>query len=418
MSASEQRTVGHESNLEAVKSYLVGNANHPLIIQGPTGCGKTCLMAKLTELSSVWFPTACVVSRLVSLTAESATQHQLLRSISEQCCALYGNTQLLHHLWDYGLGKLLGKVSELRPLIILIDGIDQLADYSNADLQWLPRELPAHVKLIMTVRDNSDELEKIKDIMEESDCFLSVSNPTAEDAKASITQVLESICARSTTSLRAKSNKRKLEELPYQVLQVNDSIRDNFLFDATWLLYKFCGSDPYQLLEDISTYQKTLPKSDIQLELLENVVQLSSYALRSDGSQFFAQMYGRLKKAFSTNACSVPFNKSLYDSSCKPPLSSLLPIGTCLEEPLIPNLTNNCNNSNHHSSPGSESPSSRGFPFTGLYTIKEDKCHVVSISSDRNEIVVWNIYEQAAVRRMTGINQPKDIKMIDIYRAF
>ncbi|GIX76385.1 NACHT and WD repeat domain-containing protein 2 [Caerostris darwini] len=611
--------VGHESNLEAVKSYLVGNANHPLIIRGPTGCGKTCLMAKLTELSSVWFPTACVVSRLVSLTAESATQHQLLRSISEQCCALYGEHPAVAsssiHSWDYGLGKLLGKVSELRPLIILIDGIDQLADYSNADLQWLPRELPAHVKLIMTVRDDSEELEKIKDIMEESDCFLSVSNPTVEDAKASITQVLESskkrlsapeqnmiddylkgdinarysyllglmstkwtdilvenaeetqknteglvfqylthveshlgvtlitfvlglliaakhgisesemmdllscedsilnlvffgkqtnvrripailwasvkkfldpflrthvLGGRTLTMISSEAyrtiikkflqskghtvkasaqilvdyffgkwsegkakpispiseqsqdrfvldqplaygpnpNKRKLEELPYQVLQVNDSIRDNFLFDATWLLYKFCGSDPYQLLEDISTYQKTLPKSDIQLELLENVVQLSSYALRSDGSQFFAQMYGRLKKAFSTNACSeYPSIKSLYDSSCKPPLSSLLPIGSCLEEPLIPNLTNNCNNSNHHSSPGSESPSSRGFPFTGLYTIKEDKCHVVSISSDRNEIVVWNIYEQAAVRRMTGINQPKDIKMIDIYRA-
>ncbi|GFS29019.1 NACHT and WD repeat domain-containing protein 2 [Trichonephila inaurata madagascariensis] len=589
--------IDRENCLESVKSYLSGNATHPLIIKGPTGCGKTCLIAKLTEMASTWFPTSCVVSRLVSLTAESATQHQLLRSISEQCCALYGEHPAVAsstiHSWDYGLGKLLGKVSELRPLIILIDGIDQLAEYSDKDLQWLPHELPAHVRLILTVRDDSEELAKIKDIIEDSDCFFSLANPTTEEVKTTINQVLETnkkrlsaqeqsmideylkddtsaryshllglmttkwaemllekkdevqknteglifqylfhveshlgvtlitfilglliaakhgisesemldllscedsilnlvffgeqtkvrrippvlwasvknflnpflrtqvLGGRTLTMLsceayrtiikkylqnkghtvkasaqllvdyffgkwaegkpkpisptseqsqdrhvldqplayEANPNKRKLEELPYQVLQVNDSIRDNFLFDATWLLYKFCGSDPYQLLEDISNYQRTLPESDKQLELLENVVQLSSYALLLP---------------------EYPSLKSIYDTSCKPPLSSLLPIGSCLEEPSISNLTVNCNNTNHHSSPGSESPSSKGFPFTGLYTIKEDKGHVISISSDRNEIVVWNIYEQAAVRRMTGVNQPKDIKMIDIHRA-
>lgn len=211
-------------------------------------------------------------------------------------------------------------------------------------------------------------------------------------------------------------NRRKLEELPYQVLQINDSIRDNFLLDATWLLYKFCGSDPYQMLEDLSMYQRTLSESDKQLEVLENLVQLSSYALRSDGSQFFSQMYGRMKKSFSNSDISneYPAIKSIYDTSCKPPLSCLLPLGTCLKEPSMLEVTANCNG-DLNSSP--ESPSSKGFPFTGLYTIKDDKAHAVSISSDTNEIVVWNIYEQCAVRRFTNINQPKDIKMVDSHRA-
>lgn len=211
-------------------------------------------------------------------------------------------------------------------------------------------------------------------------------------------------------------NRRKLEELPYQVLQVNDSIRDNFLFDATWLLYKFCGSDPYQLLEDLSCYRKTLSDPDKQLDLLENVVQLSSYALHSDGSQFFSQMYGRLKNSFSNSeiASEYPAIKSIYDTSCKPPLSCLLPVGSCLKEPTILQVTANCNG---EADSLSESPSSKGFPFTGLYTIKDDKAHAVSISSEHNEIIVWNIYEQTAVRRFTGINQPKDIKMIDCHRA-
>ena len=211
-------------------------------------------------------------------------------------------------------------------------------------------------------------------------------------------------------------NRRKLEELPYQVLQLNDSIRDNFLLDATWLLYKFCGSDPYQMLEDLSMHQRTLSESDKQLELLENLVQLSSYALRSDGSQFFSQMYGRMKSPFSNSDISseYPAIKSIYDTSCKPPLSCLLPLGHCLKEPSMLQVTANCNG-DLNSSP--ESPNSKSFPFTGLYTIKEDKAHAVSISSDSNEIIVWNIYEQCAVRRFTNINQPKDIKMIDSHRA-
>lgn len=66
------------------------------------------------------------------------------------------------HSWDYGLSKLLVKVSELRPLVILIDGIDQLADYSKKDLEWLPRELPPNVRLLVSVRDDSADFSKIK----------------------------------------------------------------------------------------------------------------------------------------------------------------------------------------------------------------------------------------------------------------
>ncbi|XP_015912569.1 NACHT domain- and WD repeat-containing protein 1 isoform X2 [Parasteatoda tepidariorum] len=609
-----------ESSLLKVKDYLAGEDNFPLIVQGPSGSGKTSLMAKLTEYASSWFPSACVITRLVGLTAESSTQQQLLRSISEQCCALYGEHPAVAssnvHDWDFGLGKLLSKVSEFRPLIVLIDGIDQLAEYSSKDLQWLPRELPAHVKLILTVRDNSEELEKIKELMENSDCYYILNNFTKEEAKNTINKLLESrkkklssseletiaayldgdtsarytellglmtlkwtdmlveksdsiqknteglivqylthveshlgitlltfvlgllitakhgiseseildilscqdnlldlvflggepkvrripavlwasikyflqpflrtqvLGGRTLTMLSCEAyrtviktyllnkgftikssaqilvdyffgkwaeskakpiapnsdkaqdrfvleqplaygtnpNKRKLEELPRLVLLLNDNIRDNFLFDATWLLYKFCGADPYQQLEDLWCYQKTLPESDKQVELLENFVKLSSYALRSDGSQFFAQVYGRLKRIFSNADISsdYPSLKSIFETSCKPPLSSLLPLDFCLEEPIISSSSNNCNSNNHDSSPDSDSPKSKSFPFTGLYTIKEDKAHVVSISSEKNEIVVWNIYEQAAVRRITGINEPKDIKMIDINRA-
>lgn len=60
------------------------------------------------------------------------------------------------------LGSLLEKVSPRRPLIILLDGLDQVADHSARGFDWLPDQLPQHVKLVLTVRDGSREFDELK----------------------------------------------------------------------------------------------------------------------------------------------------------------------------------------------------------------------------------------------------------------
>lgn len=75
-------------------------------------------------------------------------------------------SSFLMHVWS--------KACKLRPLVIMIDGIDQVKSYGSTSLEWVPRELPEHVKLIMTVRDDSPQMTQLQTIIEDSACFLKV----------------------------------------------------------------------------------------------------------------------------------------------------------------------------------------------------------------------------------------------------
>jgi hypothetical protein len=43
-----------------------------------------------------------------------------------------------------------------RPLIIILDGIDQVRGYSSKSIEWLPATLPENIKLVLSVSEGSD----------------------------------------------------------------------------------------------------------------------------------------------------------------------------------------------------------------------------------------------------------------------
>jgi hypothetical protein len=49
-------------------------------------------------------------------------------------------------------------------------------------------------------------------------------------------------------------NRRKLDELPYQVFQLTGSIKEEFLYNHSWLYVKLCGSDVYHVSTDCKFY--------------------------------------------------------------------------------------------------------------------------------------------------------------------
>ncbi|XP_054164759.1 uncharacterized WD repeat-containing protein alr2800-like [Oppia nitens] len=55
--------------------------------------------------------------------------------------------------------------------------------------------------------------------------------------------------------------------------------------------------------------------------------------------------------------------------------------------------------------------------YTQLFSIKDDNRHLIAISLHSNELIVWDIYEEKVVRTLQGISQPRDVKMVDKYRA-
>lgn len=78
---------------------MVGESQHPLIVHGPRGCGKTTLIARAAQCCHIWQPEALLVVRFVSISAQSNTTEQLLRSIVDQCSVLtYGQQSWAVHV--------------------------------------------------------------------------------------------------------------------------------------------------------------------------------------------------------------------------------------------------------------------------------------------------------------------------------
>lgn len=55
--------------------------------------------------------------------------------------------------------------------------------------------------------------------------------------------------------------------------------------------------------------------------------------------------------------------------------------------------------------------------FDAVFTIESNKSFIILISNDRNELCIYNLKAREFVRKMRNINRPKDVKLIDQFRA-
>lgn len=71
---------------------------------------------------------------------------------------------LLQNIETYSkvLPTLLTAICLQRPLILLIDGIDQVKSFSSYTINWLPVKLPDNIKLILSVAEESKMFQDIK----------------------------------------------------------------------------------------------------------------------------------------------------------------------------------------------------------------------------------------------------------------
>ncbi|KAJ8971123.1 hypothetical protein NQ317_007672 [Molorchus minor] len=155
-----QCSINREKMINQIKSYITDDNTCPLIIYGPSGCGKTTLLARIAQCCQQWLPDSFLVIRFAGISAQSSTIEQLLSSITNQCSILsYGHKCYCTHSIDtYAeiLPNLLTASCIQRPLIILLDGLDQVRAYSSKNIDWLPMKLPDNIKLIISVSEDSD----------------------------------------------------------------------------------------------------------------------------------------------------------------------------------------------------------------------------------------------------------------------
>ncbi|XP_043561220.1 uncharacterized protein LOC122557528 isoform X2 [Chiloscyllium plagiosum] len=162
--------IGRETSLLNLKEFLQDSKQKPIILIGEVGCGKSALMAKASLLASDWVSGDLrKIVRFVGVTGETRSIRLLLRSLCVQLAEIYDKAISFSEDFSGLLNEftsLLEFATEDEPLLITLDGLEELSDDYNAwNLSWLPRELPKNVYFFasMSVEENQATLKKLKE---------------------------------------------------------------------------------------------------------------------------------------------------------------------------------------------------------------------------------------------------------------
>jgi NACHT domain- and WD repeat-containing protein len=146
---------GRAGSLRRVGDYVTAGDAHPLAVFGASGSGKSALMARAAQLARENRPRAEVVRRFIGATPESSDGRSLLSSLCREISRRYepveSPTPTDYRELVEELPKRLALATEERPLILLLDALDQLSPSEGARrLLWLPAQVPQHARLIVS----------------------------------------------------------------------------------------------------------------------------------------------------------------------------------------------------------------------------------------------------------------------------
>ena len=138
--------------LDAITDYLKRSDLRPLVVHGPSGSGKSAIIAKASEDHGG-------IRRFIGATPEASNGLTLLRSLCEEIGERYGQAGALPATFNELVVQFqdrLRMATADRPIILYIDALDQLgAQDPAAAADWLPRELPPHCRVVLSTIDVS-----------------------------------------------------------------------------------------------------------------------------------------------------------------------------------------------------------------------------------------------------------------------
>lgn len=167
------------------------NGKHePLLIHGPSGVGKTALLCKLAQdMRGVLDQRAVVVLRLLGTSPLSSDVDSVLRGVCLQVCGALGLQLPYPHVANTHeelvkfFHSVLNHVSKQGDtLLIILDSVERLMETSKAHkLDWIPKEIPPNVHIVLSVSD--DGVEKCKTLVSEEKNIFRVEPLTANEGK-------------------------------------------------------------------------------------------------------------------------------------------------------------------------------------------------------------------------------------------
>lgn len=173
-------------------------------------------------------------------------------------------------------------------------------------------------------------------------------------------------------------NRRKLDELPYHYYYLHSELESSsYISDLHWIYDKTCGSNCFQLLEDINLIHSV--KKEFTT-ILRDFLERNAILLNYDGRQFYSHLYNyldsKIKNGESDINLSDPKVSEVLRICRNPPVTMLIPL-----------------NSAEIDEKGAFSPPSsfHNKSFDLVLRLPETDQFVVSVSTTNEEICVWNI---------------------------
>ncbi|MCA9122286.1 MAG: DUF4062 domain-containing protein [Planctomycetaceae bacterium] len=151
--------VGRTNLLHDLADYATGSATHPCLVTGGPGSGKSAALVKFIAEYRASNSKSEVLAHFVGASPQSTN----LRNVLRRLCAFAAQQANIDDEIPQDMNELTTKLRDWinqiptdRRTIIVIDALNQLDDSDNAHLlYWLPRELPPHVKIIVSCIDDN-----------------------------------------------------------------------------------------------------------------------------------------------------------------------------------------------------------------------------------------------------------------------
>lgn len=185
-----------------------------------------------------------------------------------------------------------------------------------------------------------------------------------------------------------EQNFRKFSLLPRQAFSVDSAsefVQSPFLTDLAWISQKIriCGAG--SLLSDLQLIEEKTRKEEAHLNVLVRMCEKNYVGLNYDGHQFHSLLKSNLNKCASGgNSVTESWQGSLKEWQ-----------SLCLEE--IP--------ATEPEQEGEES-----VKYDKIVALKTDNGYfVVSISTARAELIVWDVVSCKKIRTLTKVPQPTDL---------
>ncbi|KAK6190035.1 hypothetical protein SNE40_001982 [Patella caerulea] len=174
-----------ENHLKIICDHIQNVNQHPLLIHGETGCGKSSLVAKVVQQCWELDNPPAVIIRFGGLTPDSMTVKSTLIRIYLQISRIINDDAVdeLAMLKETDYSAICQRLSDmlartLKEIVIIIDSLDRLSPPEEASNRaWIPDQLSKYVTVIITANspagfDKADKLEMIKFTQEEAENIL------------------------------------------------------------------------------------------------------------------------------------------------------------------------------------------------------------------------------------------------------